>query len=195
MTMIGSNENLPSRRFSRANGACSQSQNCTICSINVGSLLTHMDICRDGEVIDSACFDLGYDCLQIDSALTVTQISDGGETFLDAVAKRIRVGDKIEPEMIQLLGELIAETIINLVARKKPPQVSQRLLNSEPLAAHYQLQKCIVSGFPNGDHQAAINLRVTLSEGLAGALRDRNIDFEMVHMAPDIVAEGTQTNA
>ena len=156
--------------------------------------MTHVAICINGEVVDTACLDLGYECVQLDAALGVIQISDGGETFLDAVAKRIRVGDKVQPEMIELIGELIAETIINLVARKRPPQVSQRLLNTEPLSAHYQVQKCIISGLPAAADTGSIGLRVTLRAGLQGGLRERNIDFEMVHIAPNMVAEETQTN-
>ncbi|HEY9789847.1 MAG TPA: ethanolamine ammonia-lyase reactivating factor EutA [Candidatus Obscuribacterales bacterium] len=187
--MTADDENSTCRRFAQDNGACLQSQKRTICSINVGKLLTHVAICVNGQVVDTACLDLGYDCLQLDADLIVTEISEGGETFLDAVAKRIRVGDRVEPAMIELIGELIAETIINLVVRKKPPQVSQRLLNTEPLSAHYQVQRCIISGLPSGADTGAIGLRSTLPAGLQGGLRERNIDFEIAQLAPNMVAE------
>jgi hypothetical protein len=187
------NENPTSAQLAKANGACSQSMTGTICSINVGSLLTHVAICQGGQVVDTACLDLGCDCLLLNERLTVTQISEGGETFLDAVAKRIRVGDTLTTDTIELLGQLVAETIVNLVCRKKPPQVSQRLLNtdSELLRSHYSLQKCVLSGrLETGGSGGCRGLRPALTAGLMGALRDRNIEFQLVPEAPNIVAEG-----
>jgi hypothetical protein len=46
--------------------------------------------------------------------------------------------------MTELLANLMAETVVNAVARKKPPQISMRLLESEPLSQFHDARGFIL---------------------------------------------------
>jgi ethanolamine utilization protein EutA (predicted chaperonin) len=104
-----------------------------LCRITLREWTTDIEIIADGAVVDAAVMGLGGASLEVAENNVMTAISDNGETFLDAVAKKIKAGDLLEPQMPGLLANLMAETVVNAVARKKPPQISMRLLDSEPL--------------------------------------------------------------
>ena len=158
----------------------------TICGIAIDAEVTHLVICRAGQVAESACLDLGYNSVIRDDNQCITYISEGGETFLDAVAKRIAIGDRLVDEMQELLGELIAETIVNLVHRQKPPQVSLRLLASEPFSCWYHIDEYRVTQMPNSEQQSSQNaagkdnLSAQILQGLAGACSDRHKPYRFI---------------
>lgn len=140
------NENLLSAWDAVATGAALDAGDATcICNIVLADHNTRIAICMERRVVDTASLALGAETLVIDSANNMLSISESGETFLDAVAKKISVGYSLEPEMPSLLANLIGETVINLVARKRPPQISMRLLDTEPLVSAYNIDKFIVS--------------------------------------------------
>jgi ethanolamine utilization protein EutA (predicted chaperonin) len=141
-----------------------------ICNIVLGEWTTLIEVCRDGVVIDSAVVGLGGSTLQINNDNLVENISETGETFLDAVAKKIKAGDRIDSEMTELLANLMAETVVNAVARKKPPQISMRLLESEPLAEFYDARGFILSRTGPESRMAGL-----LFESLKESLQDRSL--------------------
>jgi hypothetical protein len=190
-------DNLQSAWLAEASGTRAASMRRTVCSITVGSEKTFVAICSHGSVIDTAALDLGSESLRFSGdpattiGLIVSYISDGGETFLDAVAKRIKIGDRIEERMIELIGELIAETFINLTHRAKPPQVSQRLLSTEPLYQHHNIDEYWISGAVaksilrrlKGDAKGLgplVDLTAALANGIIGGLNDRQIVYRVV---------------
>jgi ethanolamine utilization protein EutA (predicted chaperonin) len=179
--------NLLCAQYAESAGALEESgkDGATICSITLGSLHTHVAVCRAGATIDSACLDLGYDCIRLDGDGKVSYLSDGGETFLNAVAKNIRLSDTVTEEQLALLAELVAETIVNLVCRRRPPQVSQRLLCTEPLSQFHAISEYWLSGLPTEDsmgHQATTgsNLGAPLAQGLVCALAERGLKYKIV---------------
>lgn len=105
-----------------------------LCRITLREWTTDIEIVEDGAVIDVAVMGLGGASLEVAEDDVMLAISDNAETFLDAVAKKIKAGDRLEAHMPGVLANLMAETVVNAVARKKPPQISMRLLDSEPLS-------------------------------------------------------------
>ncbi len=140
------NENLLSAWNAVATSAVTQSRSGElICNVVVGDDITRIAICSGGFVIDTAAFALGGQTLQVGDTGTMTEISESGETFLDAVAKKIKRGDHVEEELIDTLSNLIGETIVNLLVRKRPPQISMRLLDTEPLVSFHTPCKFLLS--------------------------------------------------
>jgi ethanolamine utilization protein EutA (predicted chaperonin) len=142
----------------------------TICNIVLGEWTTLIEICRDGMVVDSAVVGLGGSSLQINNDNVVLAISENGETFLDAVAKKIKAGDQIESQMTELLANLMAETVVNAVARKRPPQISMRLLDSEPLSQFYG-----ASGFILSQTGPETRMSSLFFQSLKESLQDRSL--------------------
>lgn len=185
--------NLLSAQIAEAAGALEQSRLCdaTICSIAVGSLYTHVAICKQGKAVDTACLELGFDCMLLDADRKVSSLSEGAQTFLDAVAKNIKLADIVDDRQISLLGELIAETIVNLVCRKRPPQVSQRLLCTEPLQEFHIIDEFWLSGLTDdGRHDGSVaaqaaNLSASLAAGLLGALKERQLRYRVVSITKE----------
>lgn len=144
--------------------------NQSICNIVLSEWTTLIEVVRDGTAIDSAVVGLGGSTLQIDDRDVVVAISETGETFLDAVAKKIKVGDVLDSQMPLVLANLMAETVVNVVARKRPPQISMRLLDSEPLAEFYDARGFVLARDCNESRMAGL-----FFEGLKESLQDRSL--------------------
>lgn len=132
-------------RDAESTGALAASANAVVASIVLTDWTTRIAVCRDTRVVDAAVLALGARTLQISSDNRMLAISEDGETFLDAVAKRIRAGDVLDAAMPQLLANLMGETVVNAVSRTRPPQVSMRLLHSEPLSDYYDVRDFVVA--------------------------------------------------
>lgn len=141
-----------------------------ICNIVLFEWTTLIEVIRDGLAVDSAVVGLGGSTLRIDDRDLVVAISETGETFLDAVAKKIKVGDVLDSQMPAVLANLMAETVVNVVARKRPPQISMRLLDSEPLAEFYDAR-----GFVLARDCAESRMAGLFFEGLKESLQDRSL--------------------
>src|SRR5262249_46580325 len=105
----------------------------TICNVDIGGGTTNIAIHMNGELLDTACVGIGGRFMRVSPDREVLAISDSGELFLDGVAKVVRKGDRLTEENLEQFGELLAEAILRCVLPGRPPQLSQRLLTTDPL--------------------------------------------------------------
>lgn len=118
----------------------------TICNITVSKQFTYFTVYKSGLILDTAALALGLETLCLDENLTVTSVSDEGETFLDAIAKKIHLGSNLDSDMLCLIGALLSETAVQLVHRKKAPQVAMRSLCTETLHQDYDVEAIVLGG-------------------------------------------------
>jgi ethanolamine utilization protein EutA (predicted chaperonin) len=188
-------DNLISRRLGEClfaaasgDGAINRAGTDAVCAIAVSPLKTYVCIFADGQLAETACFDLGWNALRCRDG-TIIEISEGMETFLDAVAKRLFVGSVLDQHMHELLGELMAETVVNLFARKRPPQVTQRLLSTEPFSNFHAIGTCLISEFPPealATTGGVYCMGQPFRNGLMGSLADRSIECKLIELPADV---------
>lgn len=188
--------NLQSAWSSVKTGARCRTEERTICSITMNDTHTDVAICCAGEVIDTASLGIGPRCISFDKHLTITDISDTGETFLDAVAKKIKAADLVDETVISLISALIGEAVANLICRKKAPQVTQRLLNSDTLKQDYVIDDIILTGSivhwilnKPADTNSVGHLGGYLANDLMASFAERNRQLSLIHgeSSPDTV--------
>jgi ethanolamine utilization protein EutA (predicted chaperonin) len=149
-------ENRESVLDAERTGARAASQNGLVASIVLTDWTTRVAICREGQVIDTAVFMLGAKTLQISDDNRMLSISDDGETFIDAVRKKIREGDQVDTETVELLSNLMGETIVQGIARRRFPQISMRLLQGEPLRQFYDVRDFRVARMCSPNRMASL---------------------------------------
>lgn len=191
LAVIGARPNLQAAWAARATGALAKSlaEKGTICSITMRELITDVAICFGGEVIDTASMAIGPRLMSFTPELVVTSISDSGETFLDAVAKKIEAADLVEETMVNLVAALIGEAVANLICRKKAPQVTQRLLSSDPLKQDYTIDQILLSGtivqyireLGSVDSRIVGHLGGFLAENLIASFSERDRDLQYIN--------------
>lgn len=172
----------------RGSGAAqaSRDRNCTILNVDIGGGTSNAAVFRNGEVIDTSCLRLGGRCIKLDSSGTVVAMSDAGYDFVDGVAKKLKPGDVPGEEFLELIGFLIAETIVRFFLPGKPPQISQRFVTTELLRKDYEVDEYWISGGVAQlmNHGAASPLEFGdigdyLARGLNESLAERKVKFHI----------------
>ncbi|MBX9686489.1 MAG: ethanolamine ammonia-lyase reactivating factor EutA [Candidatus Obscuribacterales bacterium] len=160
----------------------------TICNIDIGGGTSNFSVFSDGKLIDSACLSIGGRCIQFDEENKLCALSESGETFLDGVAKLnlFRQGEIISEDQLELVSALLAEIILHTASSSSPPQIVQRLLQSEALSQNYKIDEyrfsggvatCMREKFDNpylfGD------LGIFLAEAMLAALKEKEINYSL----------------
>lgn len=190
-------ESVLAARGSGAAVASGQRQR-TICNIDIGGGTTNYAIFSNGQVIDTACIAIGGRCIQFTEDGKLHALTDSGELFLDAVAKNMPIGSVPDINQLRHLGNLIAEALIQFLVAPKLPQVSQRLLSTEPLRRDYKIDEYWFSGgvaelmkTPNATPFLYGDMGVLIADGLVGSMDERNI----VYHIPDDAIRATVIGA
>jgi hypothetical protein len=170
-----------------ASGALAASRaGVTVCNITMRDTITDVAVCHGGEVIDTASLSIGPKCMRFTPELVITEVTENGETFLDAVAKKIKAADLVDESMVNLISALLGEAVANLICRKKAPQVTQRLLSSDPLKHDYEIDKIFLAGtiveYINnkaGEPRLIGHLGGYLADNVVASFAERNRTLEL----------------
>lgn len=163
-------ENLLSAWNAYACGAAALSHTGSgTCAIVVSDYTIRVAVSQNGHVVDTAVFEIGARTFELDSERKLIAITDPGETFLNALAKDISVGDTVEEDTPELLGNLIAETVVNLLVRRLPPQISMRMLEGEPLCRLYPIERFLLCSIACENE-----MQKFICNGLQESLAERN---------------------
>lgn len=156
----------------------------TIVNVDIGGGTTNIAVFANGQPIDTACLAIGGRCLRLSRARELLSLSDSGELFLDAVAKPISPGSTVADEMLELLGTLLAETIVQFLVMDRQPQVSERLLITANLRRDYTVDEYWFSGgvaelilTPPSDPLAFGDIGAYMGQGLLDCLKARAVPF------------------
>lgn len=193
-------ENLLSAWNAAASGAVDDSMHSatSVCNIVLTNDTIRLAICRKGLVVDTAAFALGSRTFEIAEDNVITAISESGETFLNGVAKNIAVGDVLDPSMPGLLSNLIGETVVNLPVRKRPPQISMRLLCTEPFGHHFGTMSYVLCNLAEPGRMTTLivqSIQDSLSEReLASWFRDCPADDELTNKVVNMQLECSEVN-
>ncbi len=179
---------LESILAARGSGAARASleRKLTICNVDIGGGTTNIAIHSNGELLDTACIGIGGRFMRVSADRVVLAISDSGELFLDGVAKVVRTGDRLPDEKLAQFGELLAEAILRCVLPGRPPQLSQRLLTTEPIRSDLAVDEYWFSGgvaelmkSPPVDLLAFGDMGAHLANGLIESLTDKGVSYQI----------------
>lgn len=124
----------------------SKAEMTTLCHVDVGADAVRASVFSDGEVVDHASLGIGSEFMTLSNTDELLALSDSGETFLDGVAKSAPIGKKLETDKLELFCMLLGEVIAHFLCDKRPPQLTQRLLNTEKLRQEYAITHYSFSG-------------------------------------------------
>jgi ethanolamine utilization protein EutA len=157
-----------------------------IVNVDIGGGTANIAVYAAGELMDTACVGIGGRFMRLGADRTVLSISESGEVFLDGVARAIRTGDSPTEAELEHLGRLLAEAILRCVLPGRPPQISRRLLVTEPLSAEYAVDEYWFSGGvaelmkePASEPLLYGDMGAHLAAGLVGSLREREIAYHV----------------
>ncbi len=158
----------------------------TICNIDVGGGTANFAVFADGQPVDAAALSVGGRCLRLDRDRRLVAVTGSGELLLDALGKDVPLGLPVDEEMLELIGHLLAESIIQYPLGRRPPQVSERLLVTDPLKRVCRIDEFWFSGgvaelmqSPPADPLAYGDIGAYLASGLMAAVTERALPFRI----------------
>lgn len=198
--------NLESLLAGRGSGAAhaSREQGKTICNIDIGGGTSNYAVFRDGNLIDSACLGIGGRCIRFDGGGRILKFTESGETFLDAVAKfhLLSRASKPDRELLLLIASLLSEIIAHAAASATPPQVVQRLMQTDPLRHDYSIDEYWFSGgvaecMKREDiaELAYGDMGVMLARALPEAFAERGLKFHVSELGIRATVIGAGTHS
>ncbi len=162
----------------------------TVCLIQLTSSGCRIAVIQNAEIIDSSLLALGTSFMQIGSDRKLLALSEAGETFLDGVAKLslLRTGQAVDETLLRLIADLFAEVLMHTVSTSQPPQLVQRLLESDALRLDYQIEKYLLSGISSELSGAGSSMnrqlcfKSYLAKSVIEALEYRSFKYTVVSM-------------
>jgi ethanolamine utilization protein EutA len=158
----------------------------TICNIDVGGGTANIAVFADGEPVDVACLAVGGRLMTLAPDGLLTGLSDSGELLLDATNKNIPIGSVVSQEMLELIGNLIAEALIQYIVKRRPPQIAERLLVSDSLRRSHKIDQFWLSGGvaelikrPPADPLLYGDIGSYIAQGIKGSLDERSLPFHI----------------
>ncbi len=126
----------------------SKERNKIICNIDIGGGTSNYAVFQQGNLIDSCCLGIGARCIQFDEQGRVKSYTESGETFLDGVAKLslLPIGSSPSKDLLELISSLIAQIISSVARTSSPPQIVQRLMQTDALKHDYKIDEFWFSG-------------------------------------------------
>lgn len=158
----------------------------TICNIDVGGGTSNIAVFAAGEPVDVACLAVGSRMMRLTDEGRLSELSDAGELLLDATNKNIPIGSIVGDEMLELIGNLLAEALIQYIVKRRPPQIAERLLVSDSLSRSHKIDQFWLSGGvaelikrpPNNRLQYG-DIGFYLARGIEGSLNERSLPFQI----------------
>ena len=139
---------LESILAARGSGAAQKSleNKRTILNIDIGGGTTNLAVFASGELLDAACIGIGGRFLMLSQDRHVISITESGELFMDAIAKRTIRGEQVSHDRLKHYGQLLGEALIQATISHRPPQIARRLYITEPLNHEYSIDEYWFSG-------------------------------------------------
>jgi ethanolamine utilization protein EutA len=132
----------------KGSGACgySREHSCTVMNFDIGGGTTNIVVFRNGEVIDSACYDIGGRLIKIDSSNKISYVSKKVQKLVSELKSTLKVGDYVIEDQLQEIVSIMSQTIINIAKGAPNDDLSTLLITDHGLKKNYSPDVVFLSG-------------------------------------------------
>lgn len=116
--------NLESILSARGSGACLESKRTgkTICNLDVGGGTINAAICRDGDVVSSACLGLGGRLVRLSESGAVRGWTEAGRRYAGEIGVVCQEGKILEAHHRRCLTDMLAEDVLKWLQDERAPK-------------------------------------------------------------------------
>ncbi len=132
----------------KGSGACIYSQDhaCTVMNLDVGGGTTNVAVFKNGDVVDSACFDIGGRLIKLDQQGNVTYLSNKMKALAQVLGVNISVGDRPQEKALRKITDTLADTIVNVAKGHYEHPILKLLITDHGLKLKTPLNFICLSG-------------------------------------------------
>ena len=104
-----------------------------VMNIDIGGGTSKIAVCENGEVVEMTAADIGARILAFDGDGRVSRIEEAGRLFAKEAGLAIELGTKLDPDAVDRLVDLMADQLVEIVARRDLSARAAGLIRLEPL--------------------------------------------------------------
>jgi ethanolamine utilization protein EutA len=119
---------------------------CTVMNFDIGGGTTNVSVFKNGETVDSACFDIGGRLVQFGPDGQVTYLSKKVQLLLRHLGIKLTRGEKPTLTALRTLSEAMAHTIVNIARHNMTEPVLQLLITDHGLTKEWDVDYISLSG-------------------------------------------------
>ena len=117
-----------------------------VVNLDIGGGTTNLAVFKDGEVIDTACFDIGGRLIKLDQQQKITYIAPKIQEIINKKGLTLHLGDQAtEQNLLPIISELVA-VLENSIGLGTQSPFYQLLVTNHPLRKGEELPIVTVSG-------------------------------------------------
>ncbi len=117
-----------------------------VVNLDIGGGTTNLAVFKDGEVIDTACFDIGGRLIKLDQQQKITYIAPKIQEIINKKGLTLHLGDQAtEQNLLPIISELVA-VLENSIGLGTQSPFYQLLVTKHPLRKAEELQIVTFSG-------------------------------------------------
>jgi ethanolamine utilization protein EutA len=118
----------------------------TVMNVDVGGGTTKIAVARRGEVVETAALYVGARHVVLDEAGRLIRIEEPAEVVVGAARVRLAVGEELSEDDQRKLSEALADCLFEVLDRKMPSDVTERLMLTPPLSYSGKIDTIVFSG-------------------------------------------------
>jgi ethanolamine utilization protein EutA len=118
----------------------------TVMNVDVGGGTTKIAVARRGEVVETAALYVGARHVVLDEAGRLIRIEEPAEVVAGAARVRLAVGEELSEDDQRKLSEALADCLFEVLDRKMPSDVTERLMLTPPLSYSGKIDTIVFSG-------------------------------------------------
>lgn len=137
----------------------SKEHGCTVVNVDIGGGTTNIAVFRNGEVIDTACIDLGGRLIKFEEdKLTISYISPKLKVLSDSMGIKIYEGKEYDIKDIVIIATRMTELIEEVIGIKEASKELELMITNKDLRRDYKVDYiCFSGGVADCIYNEAIN--------------------------------------
>jgi len=168
----------------KGSGACAYSKehSLTIMNFDIGGGTTNVAVYKNGDVVDSACFDIGGRLIKLDQSNRFSYFSKKMLKLMDYLNLKLNMSEPFDEKRVSLITKAMAKAIINISQGNYEDEVLQLLITDHGLRKTHKIDAvCFSGGVADciGSHQSDLleynDIGVMLGRSLNEAIKQSNL--------------------
>jgi ethanolamine utilization protein EutA len=126
--------------------ALSAERQCRVLNIDIGGGTTKLAVAERGRVLSTAAFHIGGRLLATDDVGAISVLEPGGQSLARQVGFKWQLGDRVAAQQMERLARYMADAVLALAQKEKPPSELERLWLTPALSGAKSYDAVVFSG-------------------------------------------------
>lgn len=132
----------------KGSGACAYSKehSLTVMNFDIGGGTTNVAVFKNGEVVDSACFDIGGRLIKIDHSKRISYLSKKMQALIGALGLELKVSDFYDAKAFQKITEAMSDAVVKIGRGDWEDAIVRLLITNHGLKEKHKVDTICISG-------------------------------------------------